>query len=247
MNAAAFRAAVKAQENFKAELQARAKAWPDWRPTWTKGHSCLGRPYNAFSIAGNMGIPHKFAARVGVNPVIFSHHGEEAIPNMYWAAGQTIPKLPVWSSASPALWGYITNFSCGPDSFLLGYFRQIMGDKPSLTLELDGHTADAGLDTRVEAFLDIVQGYLELGQRSGAAAISAPPARTTVTGGRVYVHTSQGERLPLNDPRVKFLIPAMGEEETATWPPVYSGPVSAPFPGGPGGAGAKTGPGPQQL
>ena len=47
---------------------------------------------------------------------------------------------------------YITNFSCGPDSFLVTYFRNIMGSKPSLTLELDSHTADAGVDTRVEAF-----------------------------------------------------------------------------------------------
>ena len=30
-----------------------------------------------------------------------------------------------------------------------------MGQKPSLTLELDSHTADAGLDTRIDAFLDI--------------------------------------------------------------------------------------------
>ncbi|NLJ33134.1 MAG: CoA activase [Firmicutes bacterium] len=215
--AAAFRAAVKAQENFKAELQARGQrllarleADPDQRAIVV-----FGRPYNAFSTAGNMGIPHKFAARGWqVIPCDFlPTMGEEAYPNMYWAAGQTILQAARLVQRHPQLFGvYITNFSCGPDSFLLGYFRQIMGDKPSLTLELDGHTADAGLDTRVEAFLDIVQGYLELGQRSGAAAISAPPARTTVTGGRVYVHTSQGERLPLNDPRVKFLIPAMGEE-----------------------------------
>ena len=37
----------------------------------------------------------------------------------------------------PQLFGtYITNFSCGPDSFIIGYFRDIMGRKPSLTLEL---------------------------------------------------------------------------------------------------------------
>jgi len=28
-----------------------------------------------------------------------------------------------------------------------------------LILELDSHTADAGVDTRIEAFLDIIEGY----------------------------------------------------------------------------------------
>ena len=37
-----------------------------------------------------------------------------------------------------------------------------MGRKPSLTLELDSHTADAGLETRIEAFLDIVSAYRQL-------------------------------------------------------------------------------------
>ena len=34
-----------------------------------------------------------------------------------------------------------------------------MGQKPFLILELDSHSADAGIDTRVEAFLDIIEGY----------------------------------------------------------------------------------------
>jgi hypothetical protein len=39
-----------------------------------------------------------------------------------------------------------TSTSCGPDSFL-GFFRTLMDGKPSLTLELDQHTADVGIDT----------------------------------------------------------------------------------------------------
>jgi predicted nucleotide-binding protein (sugar kinase/HSP70/actin superfamily) len=54
---------------------------------------------------------------------------------------------------------YITNFSCAPDSFMLHYIKWIMGTKPFLVLELDSHSADAGIDTRVEAFLDIIEGY----------------------------------------------------------------------------------------
>jgi len=49
---------------------------------------------------------------------------------------------------------YLTSFNCGPDSFIIDFFRQIMGHKPFLELEIDDHTADAGLITRCEAFLE---------------------------------------------------------------------------------------------
>ena len=66
---------------------------------------------------------------------------------MYWGMGKIMMKAGRFVERHPQLFGtYITNFSCGPDSFVVGYFREIMGRKPSLTLELDSHTADAGLE-----------------------------------------------------------------------------------------------------
>ena len=77
--------------------------------------------------------------------------------------GQMILKAARFVEKHPQLFAaYITNFSCGPDSFLITYFRSIMGRKPSLTLELDSHTADAGLETRIEAFLDIINEYRQI-------------------------------------------------------------------------------------
>jgi hypothetical protein len=37
-----------------------------------------------------------------------------------------------------------------------------MGNKPFLILELDSHVADAGLDTRIEAFLDMFDNFKKL-------------------------------------------------------------------------------------
>jgi predicted nucleotide-binding protein (sugar kinase/HSP70/actin superfamily) len=53
---------------------------------------------------------------------------------------------------------YITNFRCGPDSFLSHYVREEMRGKPYLQLEVDEHSADAGMITRCEAFLDSLKG-----------------------------------------------------------------------------------------
>ena len=48
---------------------------------------------------------------------------------------------------------FVTSFKCSPDSFLRGYFRQIMEahDKPYLILELDEHGSSVGYETRIEA------------------------------------------------------------------------------------------------
>ena len=96
---------------------------------------------------------------------------------MYWAAGQTILRGAQFVARHPQLFGcYITNFSCGPDSFLITRFRDVMGRKPSLTLELDSHTADAGLETRIEAFIDIVKSHVDLSKkRRTLAAVSEAP------------------------------------------------------------------------
>jgi len=48
----------------------------------------------------------------------------------------------------------LTNFGCGPDSFFMKYMETETAGKPHLTLEVDEHTGDAGMVTRIEAFLD---------------------------------------------------------------------------------------------
>ncbi len=78
---------------------------------------------------------------------------------------------------------YFTNFSCGPDSFLLTYASEIMGSKPYLALELDEHGSDTGYMTRIEAFFDV----LRRPRKSNAARrpFVAPP--TEINGRRLWI------------------------------------------------------------
>jgi hypothetical protein len=74
---------------------------------------------------------------------------------MYWRSGQRIIAAARFIREHPGLYPvYITNFGCGPDSFITHFFRLEMGDRPYLQLEIDEHSADAGAITRIEAFLD---------------------------------------------------------------------------------------------
>ena len=82
---------------------------------------------------------------------------------MYWYSGNQILRSARFVKNHKQLFGvYITNYSCGPDSFILPYFRKIMGKKPSLTLELDSHSADVGIDTMIEAAIDIIKNYKKI-------------------------------------------------------------------------------------
>ncbi|HEY6873791.1 MAG TPA: acyl-CoA dehydratase activase [Geobacteraceae bacterium] len=175
----------------------------------------FGRSYNAFSGLGNMGIPHKFASRgYKIIPCDFlplDEVGSEGLDRMYWTSGQGILRAARFILGHPNLFGvYITNFSCGPDSFITGYFRNAMGQRPSLTLELDAHTADAGIDTRIEAFLDVVRGYREL-NLPDPPDDDFVPARIVINNGIPLVRTGDGRELLLTDPAVHVVIPSMGD------------------------------------
>jgi predicted nucleotide-binding protein (sugar kinase/HSP70/actin superfamily) len=61
----------------------------------------------------------------------------------------------------------ISNFGCGPDSFILHMLRRAVGDVPLLELEVDDHSEFNGVHTRLEAF------RWALGSRR--PAVSSPP------------------------------------------------------------------------
>jgi predicted CoA-substrate-specific enzyme activase len=177
----------------------------------------LGRPYNAFTRDANMGIPRKFTSQ-GVTVIPYDmifRDDAEIPPNNYWYYGQQNMKAVRQVKDVENLYlSWISNFSCAPDSFMLHYVRWLMGQKPYLVLEIDSHTADAGLDTRVEAFLDIVQSY-----RHHVTPVATKPfsRRYSVALKEEYcdiVDGKTGEKLDIRDPRVHLILPPMGDLST---------------------------------
>ena len=162
----AVRAALAAQDDFEdACREAGATALTRLRETGEKAIVLLGRPYNVFDPGMNVALPEKIADYgYTVFPLDFLPFEPETVggvfSNIFWNYGQRILAAAKRVATDDALFGvYLSNFNCGPDSFLLTYAERIMGDKPMLILELDGHGADAGYLTRVEAFLDVVAAH----------------------------------------------------------------------------------------
>lgn len=225
----AFDEALKAQQCFFTDIESEGLRVLEEldQDSGRKGIVLFGRPYNAFSSWANKAIPAKFATRgVDVIPCDMlprSGKGNDK-RNMYWAMGEIIMDAAVTCAGRNNLFGtYITNFSCGPDSFLLGYFRDVMGRKPSLTLELDSHVADAGLETRIEAFLDITDAHIRNGvevSTGGKDSFRAAycESRSVQKKGKTHqvmgVVDSSGKWRPVNHEDITMLIPSLGEIST---------------------------------
>ncbi|OHD18835.1 MAG: hypothetical protein A2Y34_02295 [Spirochaetes bacterium GWC1_27_15] len=174
----------------------------------------IGRWYNALAKEANMSIPHKFASRgITIIPYDFIPFNYENLGlHMHWGIGKINLQVSKFVKKHPQLFGvYVTNFSCGPDSFIIPYFRDEMGKKPSLTLELDSHTADVGLNTRIEAAIDIIKYYRQLDIKEETQTEDFQMAETVYRGTDVFIKDSQGKEWNIKDKSVTFLFPMMGK------------------------------------
>ena len=157
----AFQAAYAAQQQFRsAYLEAGAGALAALERAGESGMVLVGRPYNIHDAGMSLSIARKLRDHYGVNviPIDALHLSDVDISdicdNMYWSYGQKILAAAKLVGQHPNLHIiYVTNFKCGPDSFVKGYIRPASG-KPFLTLQFDGHSNDAGMMTRCEAYLD---------------------------------------------------------------------------------------------
>jgi predicted CoA-substrate-specific enzyme activase len=128
--------------------------------TGEPGLVLAGRGYNIYDRGVNCDIPRKLQHRYGANviPLDFLVTGREPVqdlhPNMFWASGRKILEAARVTASHPNLHlVYITNFKCGPDSYIKHFAREAAG-APLLVLQFDGHGNDAGYMTRAEAYLD---------------------------------------------------------------------------------------------
>ncbi|HTQ58084.1 MAG TPA: acyl-CoA dehydratase activase-related protein, partial [Bryobacteraceae bacterium] len=154
-------AAYAAQREFQAALlQAGSKALATLDVTGEPGLLLVGRGYNIYDRGVNCDIPRKLRHRYGANviPLDFLVTGRESMAglhdNMYWASGRKILQAARVATTRANLHViYLTNFKCGPDSYIKHFARQAAG-APLLVLQFDGHGNDAGYMTRCEAYLD---------------------------------------------------------------------------------------------
>lgn len=162
----------------------------------------ITRNYGVSDPVLNMGIPELLLER-GYKVITLSHlpaHSldiSEEYENLFYPFGQHIISGAKIIAAHPNLYAvYLTNHGCGPDTMLSHLFRQEMGDKPYLQIEVDEHFSNVGVITRIEAFLN------SLRQRPAAAAPAVPGAD------RIQIRSCHMKAAA--DPQIPLYLPAMG-------------------------------------
>ncbi|OPY77149.1 MAG: R-phenyllactate dehydratase activator [Syntrophorhabdus sp. PtaU1.Bin058] len=160
----AFNIAMDVQDAFYRSCHEKGREFLSRLGKDDKAMVIVGRPYNSADSGANLNI-HKKLIDLGVHPVPMdmlpldaSDEVDDDLRNMYWGYGQKILRAARTIRNRENLYAvYITSFGCGPDSFITHFFKRIMWGKPYLQLEIDEHSADAGVVTRLEAFLDSIK------------------------------------------------------------------------------------------
>lgn len=156
----------------------------------------LGRPYNSADAHLNLDLTEKLISQ-NVMPIPLDMLDLSGIKiygnyrNMYWPNGQKMIAAAQYVAQTDGLYAvYISNFRCGPDSFIWHYVTEELKGKPFLHLEVDEHSADAGMVTRIEAFLDSLKGS-EMNEKKEIKVIRprpSPPASPAKTLYFPYMH-----------------------------------------------------------
>jgi len=161
----AVESAVIKQDEFENRIKLQGKSVMERLENIDFALVLIGRPYNSNDPALNLRIVKKLQ-NLNVLTIPLDHLPLEDVeiftdyPSMYWPNGQKILAGAKYIAKHKKLFAvYLGNFRCGPDSFLIHFFKHEMKGKPFLHLEVDEHSADAGMITRIEAFLDSLKGF----------------------------------------------------------------------------------------
>jgi len=159
-------AGIKAQRRFNADCQALGRQLlRQLRDSNQLGVVLFSRSYMSQDSGANLGIAEKLA-QLGVEPLPLDFLPMESVDpkeysdRPYWYYESKFIACGATTVKDPQLYGLaITNFGCGPNSFMLKMLADIMGGKPLGELEIDEHAAEAGMVTRLEAYVDTIKSY----------------------------------------------------------------------------------------
>jgi predicted nucleotide-binding protein (sugar kinase/HSP70/actin superfamily) len=158
----AYRQALEVQLAFQEDLIQHGQSFLESLQPNDLWVAVSGRPYNLYDERLNLRLGHNLA-KLGIKAIPHDFLDTVSVdlsdfPNMYWGSGAQILRTAKFVKASSGAYGvHLTNFSCGADSFIEHFYRHVMGQKPYLILELDEHSAVAGMITRLEAFKNVIQ------------------------------------------------------------------------------------------
>ncbi|HEY3354352.1 MAG TPA: acyl-CoA dehydratase activase, partial [Polyangia bacterium] len=178
---AAYEHAVAAQTTFRDALRRRGEEL--LAGDFAHALVVVGRPYNLGDHFLNLNLA-RHLVRLGVLafpqgflPADQTDLGEhDVVP---WRFPRDAMRAALLAGRDPRLHPVlVTNFGCGLDAFVGKYLTHTLGERAPLVLEFDEHRGEAGMVTRIEAYLDRVRG-------AAAKPIEGPRPKDTTPALRV--------------------------------------------------------------
>lgn len=177
----AWSEALREQQRYKAvmregivplEALALMKMVEEERPLRPQGRlkaALLGHPYNLYDSYANLDLINNLRG-LGVEVLTSEMLSQEVLERgaavlpkrLFWTLGRNVLGAAMFYAGDPQVKGiiHVASFGCGPDSMVSDLVERLVrrnGEKPFLSLDLDEHSGEAGLLTRLEAFVDLLQ------------------------------------------------------------------------------------------
>ncbi len=123
----------------------------------------IGKPYNVLDPYLNLNLL-KHLRRLGVTAIPMWYLPIEDVEldapsdRLPWHLNRMMVRAVRYCRGDDRLFPVlVSNFGCGPDAFTQMLLAPMLDGRPSLVLEFDEHRGEAGLVTRLEAFLDEIE------------------------------------------------------------------------------------------
>jgi predicted CoA-substrate-specific enzyme activase len=169
----------------------------------------VGRPYVAYAPNINMSLPQKIISRgFSVIPGDLLPFNPPKNRHNVWHYTQKILTAIAYAKKHDDCYiCYLSCFSCGPDAIFQHRVAKELGTSPFCYLEIDSHSAHAGMETRISAYLEIIEARRQKNYKdSGKQQTEFIPAKMITVEGQSKIVTSEGVELELTDKQIKHVI-----------------------------------------
>ena len=153
----AYNEAIKKQKNYKTGLKDEG---------YKIKVALVGHPYNVYDKFSNMDIVKKLnsfgvgiVTEENVSDALIDEQVKMLYKKPFWTFARNSYGFSTHLAVNNEISGivYISSFACGIDSVVIELIKHRICDFPFLILKIDEHTGEAGFNTRIEAFVDMLE------------------------------------------------------------------------------------------
>ncbi|MCT8975461.1 acyl-CoA dehydratase activase-related protein [Clostridium sp. CX1] len=153
----AYRSAIDAQKNYKCGIRDNG---------YNLNVALVGHPYNIYDNFTNMNVVKKLnklgigvITEENIDSCIIRNQVKDLFKRPFWTFAKNSYGFSTYLAENRKIDGlvYMSSFACGIDSVVIELIKDRLGSFPVLILKIDEHTGEAGFDTRLEAFADMLE------------------------------------------------------------------------------------------